>query len=231
MKKLIFLFILTLCCFSACAESVNFDFYLGRYLVDKDEEIRVHFKYDLENFDEGIFLVRPAVENGLVEIFNAGKNSWVSPSSNISELPILSKEIQIRIRGFEIEKTSLYFQIFNTSTGETYTTPKKNIWSKKIYSKYLEKLNEKIFGNAVSKEDSEFSDVNYIENAQITPQLTGSSLDNIIDEFSKEFFYLIPLVVFAISFFIGFKFKSTEKEVRKNLDIETRIYGVNGKIH
>lgn len=230
MKKLIFLFTLILCCFNAYADSTNFDFYLGRYFVDKDEDIKVHFKYDLENFNESSFLVRPVIENGLVEIYNAGNNSWANSSSVLPELPVLSKEMVIKIRGFEIEKTTLYFQIFNTSTGEIYTTPKKTIWSKKIYSKYLERVNEKIFGNVVSKKDGEFSNVNYLESAQINPSPRGSPLDNIIDKFSKEFFYLVPLFVFIASFFIGFKYKSKETGMG-NLDIENRTYGVNGKIH
>lgn len=231
MKKLIFLFTLTLCFFNSYANSTNFDFYLGRYLVDKDEEIKVHFKYDLQNFNEDNFLVRPVIENGLVEIYNMGNNSWADSSSTLPSLPALNKEMTIKIRGFEIEKTALYFQIFNTYTGEIYTTPKKPIWSKKIYSKYLEKVNDKVFGNVVSKKDSEVTDVNYLDQAQISPSPRGSNLDNIIDKFSKEFFYLIPLFIFVTSFFIGFKNKSRENEVRKNLDIEARVYGVNGKIH
>ena len=210
--------------------SYNFDFYLGRYLIGKDEEITVHLKYDLQNFKEDSFLVRPVIENGIVEIYNVGNNFWVTSYSILPSLPILNEEMTIKIRGLEVEKTGLYFQIFNMSTGEIYTTPKKTVWSKKIYSKYLEKVNEKIFGNVVSKEDAEFSDVNYLESAQITPSPRGSPLDNIIDKFSKEFFYLVPLFVFIVSFFIGFKYKSKETGMG-NLDIKNRTYGVNGKIH
>lgn len=233
MKKLIFLFTLILCCFNAYADSTNFDFYLGRYFVDKDEDIKVHFKYDLENFNESSFLVRPVIENGLVEIYNAGNNSWANSSSVLPELPVLSKEMVIKIRGFEIEKTTLYFQIFNTSTGEIYTTPKKTIWSKKIYSKYLEKVNERILGNVISKKDSEFNDVKYLESAQISPSSSTrvSFLNSIIDKLSQEYFYLIPLFVFATSFLIAFKNNSKKSGLKKSLDIENRIYSVDGKIH
>jgi hypothetical protein len=112
--------------------------------LDTDKEIKVSFDYNLENYQENNFLVRPVVNNGMVEIMNPEKGSWVSSFGLLSDLPFIQKEMFIKIKGFETQKSTLYFEIFNTVSGDVYKTPEKNIWSKHIYKGYLEKLRENL---------------------------------------------------------------------------------------
>ena len=137
------------------AENNYFDFSLNRYLIDENKETVVNFKYKLEGYDEKLFLVKPFIENGIIEVFNPENNLWVSSFSLVSDLPDIQKEMLIRIKGFGTEKTELYFEILNLSNGQVYITPKKYVWSKKVYEKYLEDLNKKIKGDLVLKNEGE----------------------------------------------------------------------------
>ena len=226
MKYLIFFTLLFSTVFFSFAQNTNFDFSLGKYLVDGYGEIIVHFDYDLQNYDEETFLVKPIIKNGIIEIFNSDKNSWVSSYSLMSDLPNIKKEMEIKIKGLEVEKSSVYFQIFNTSTGKIYTTPEKFVWSKKVYSKYLEKINEKVTSNLVLKEESGAPDVLSYNQAEVSASVGKTNLTKTLEKIPQKYFYIFSIFVFLISFLFGFK-----PDRRKVLDVEARVYGVSGKIH
>lgn len=179
----------------------NFDFSLGRYLLDSDKEIKVSFDYELENYQENNFLVRPVVNNGMVEIMNLEKRSWVSSFGLLSDLPFIQKEMFIKIKGFETQKSSLYFEIFNTAGGDVYKTPEKNIWSKHVYKGYLEKLRENLeFRLRESTESSQEISSLSIANLDVADDKKDNSKnkDAIINVISYPF-------LFFIFFIIGYK--------------------------
>jgi len=211
------------------ADFTQFDFSLGRYLLDENKEIKVDFKYDILNYVEKNFLVRPVINNGIVEIFNSETNLWVNSYSNISELPFLENEMLIRIKGLRVEKSCVHFEIFNIKNGEKYNTPVKDVWSEKVYSKYIGKLNKNLSGYLVKKEEISSGGGEYLEFVEIGD--TGKfDLSEVLKSAPKSYLTLAGLGIFSVSFFLGFKGKITNPK-KKNLDVETRVYGVNGKIH
>ena len=223
--------VLFLFCFVSRAEFTQFDFSLGRYLVEDRKDIEVNFNFDLSDYSQKDFLVAPLIKNGMVEIFNFEKNSWVSYGDPIYDMPYLESKMIIRISGFEVEKTSLNFQIFNLKTGEIYMTPEKNIWSKKIYSDYLQKFNDNLSANLSLKNENED-----LPAESYNVALIGKSNENLdffekINEVpNKYLFFPVPLM-FVFSVLAGFKFGLKNKAERKNLDVKTKTYVVDDKIH
>ncbi len=230
MKYFLFFIILLALCKVSYAEFTQFDFSLGRYLVDNDKEIIVNFDYLLSGYEDKDFLVRPVIENGIVEIFNAGNNSWVSSFDLISDFPILKKEMIIKISGLYVEKSSLIFEIYNTKSGENYTTPAKGVWSGKVYSKYLDKLNAGLSKNLVLKEEVVFKPVEYLESTLVGESEEKWDLWSKLDSVPKTYFLILSTMSFLVFFLLGLKFKIRQKKKSKILDIESRVYGVSGKI-
>jgi hypothetical protein len=203
---------------------------LGRYLIDCDREIQVGFKYELQGFDDGDFLVRPVIKNGTVEIFNSDANTWVGSYSLISELPSLQKEMLIRVKGFDVIKSSLYFEILNTKTGEVFSTPQKEIWSKGIYSNYGELINSNLSNFEVLKLEKESDPDGSLDSVELEIEKEIGFLEK-MNNIPKIYILITGLICFVVSFFIGLGIKFPRKNNKKVLDIKNRIYGANGKIH
>ena len=212
---------------SCIAENNYFDFSLNRYLIDENKETVVDFKYELEGFTEKLFLVKPFTANGIVEVFNPEKNLWASSFSLVSDLPNLQKEMLLRVKGFGIEKTDLYFEILNLSNGQVYLTPKKYIWSKKVYEKYLEDLNKKIKGDLVLKNEGEGVQEETLDSAFLKDFNRGSIYRKLYEKITEDYFYLLVFFEFLIFSYVGFR---KSKNSVKRIDFESRTYGVNGKI-
>jgi len=209
-RYLIFCILLLLFSFSSEADFTPFDFSLGRYLIDESKEMDTSFKYDLENYEEEDLLVRPLIENGIIEIFNIDKNSWVGSYAPLSELPSLKKSILIRIKGFVVQKSSLKFEIFNTKSGEIYTTPPKNIWSKRVHEKYLVKLNDNLSVILSEKKEVD-TESESLEFAKFEKQSNWFVIES-IEKIQPFYILLIGIFCFFTFFYIGFKRKLSKKK-------------------
>ena len=227
MKYSIFLILLLIFTYRVQAYSCYFDFSLSRYLIDEDKETVVDFKYELEGFNEKLFLVKPFIANGIVEVFNPEKNLWVSSFSLVSYIPNIQKEMLIRIKGFGIEKTELYFEILNLSNSRVYVTPKKEVWSKKVYEKYLEELNKKIKGDLMLKTEGESIVEETLDSAFLKDFNRGSIYRKLYEKITEDYFYLLVFFEFLIFSYVGFR---KSKNSVKRIDFESRTYGVSGKI-
>lgn len=227
MKKVVFVAFIVLYKIFCVAENNYFDFSLNRYLLDDNKETVVNFRYELEGFTEESFLVKPIIENGIVEVFSPEKNLWASSFSLVSDLPHLQKEMLIRVKGFGIEKTNLYFEILNLSNGRVYLTPKKEVWSEKIYGKYLDKVNKKIKENLVLKNEEENIPEETLESVVLKDFRENRLYKKICEKATGDYFYLLVFLEFLIFFYIGFK---KNKNSFTRLDFKSRTYGVNGKI-
>lgn len=206
MKYIIFVILLICFCRVSYAQFTQFDFSLKSYLVDNEKEIEVEFNYLLTGYKEGDFSVRPVVENGIVEIFNEDSGQWVSSFSSFSNFPKLSKKNLITFKGLTVEKSVLHFEIYEIGTGKTYLTPKKSIWSEKVYEKYIEKVNE-----SLSRKNLEKKEV--VEEVAESSQSSGSEkyepsdISKFIDSIPKKYFLFFGVAVFVISAVVGFKYK------------------------
>lgn len=227
MKYSIFLILLLIFTYRVQAYSCYFDFSLSRYLIDEDKETVVDFKYELEGFNEKLFLVKPFIANGIVEVFNPEKNIWASSFSLVSDLPNLQKEMLIRVKGFGIEKTGLFFEILNLSNGQVYLTPKKEVWSKKVYEKYLENLNKKIKKDIVLRTEEEVVPEETFESVVLKNFQKDSIYKKLYEKITTDYFYLTVFLEFMIFFYLGFR---KRKNIFTRVDFESRTYGVNGKI-
>ena len=133
----------------------------------------------------------------------------------------------IRVKGFGIEKTNLYFEILNLSNGRVYLTPKKEVWSEKIYGKYLDKVNKKIKENLVLKNEEENIPEETLESVVLKDFRENRLYKKLYEKATGDYFYLLVFLEFLIFFYIGFR-KSKNSFTR--LDFKSRTYGVNGKI-
>lgn len=230
MKYLIFIITLLLFCYNSYAEFTNFDFKVDKYYAEDKEEINVEFKYSLDGYVDKDFQIRPVILNGIIEILNQESGKWVSSYGLTTDLPNLKNKMLIRVRGISVEKTEIFFEIRNINTSELYLTPKKYIWSSKVYKDYLKRI--KIFRNEKESEEITESDVlessfsNNIE--QIEEKGTkGVSLGEKMNKIPKIFFLLLGIISFIASFIIGYT---------KRIDFlwfihkKKRIW-MNGKIH
>jgi len=226
-RKIIFFTLILLYKIFCIAEGGYFDFSLSRYLIDENREMVVDVKYRLDGFIEDIFIVKPVIENGTVEIFNPEKNLWASSFSLVSDLPDLKKEMLIRVKGFGIEKTNLYFEILNLSDGQVHLTPKKEVWSKKVYEKYLENLNKKIERDAILKNEAGEPSEEIMESVVLKDFGENSVFKKLYQKITNDYFHLLVFFDFLIFFYIGF---GKNKNNSPKLDFKSRTYGVNGKI-
>ena len=230
-KYVIFLIVSIVMAVVCSADFTAFDFSLGRYIVDENMGIKVDFQFSLFGYEKEDFLVRPVIKNGIVEIFNSSEGVWVSSDSPLSKLPYLEDSVFIRIRGLGVEKSVIYFEIFNTVNGESYKTSEKTIWSNEVYSEYIESVNKVLDGNKVLKEEINLQEFNYLDEVKI--DFDEKMTDNLV--FStfpgKIGLFFIYLLSFFISYYIGYKREGKKLCRRLVLDASSRIYGVSGKIH
>jgi len=194
-------------CGVSCAQSTHFDFSSRSYLIENENEVQVEFGYSLTGYKESDFSVRPIVENGSVEIYNEAKDTWVSSFGLFSSFPSLKKNMMVRLKGFEVEKSVLYFQIYNLKTGESYFTPKKSIWSRKVYEKYVEKVNENL-ENVLGAKD-EAPEVLESSQSAVVSEKKPPNFENLfkfVDSIPKRYFFFFGIAVFVWSVIFGYKF-------------------------
>jgi len=194
-------------CEISYALSTNFDFSLKSYLVDNEHEVQVEFGYSLTGYKESDFSVRPIVENGSVEIYNDENSSWVTSSGLFSSFPSLKKTMSVRFKGFVVEKSVLSFQIYNLKSGESYLTPKKSVWSKKVYEKYDEKVNASLESVLGAKDE----EPEVIETSQgaVVIEKKPPNFENVfkfVDAIPINYFFYFGIGVFVWSVIFGFKF-------------------------
>ena len=229
MKKLIFLAIFLILSRKVYAKFTRFDFSLGRYLVDEKKEIKVNFRYELSNYEEKDFLVRPISGSGIIEIYDIGENKWVSSFSIISDFPNLKKEMLIKITGLNIQNSSIYFEIYNIRTGEIISTPSKEIWSKNLYSSYLDKLNSSLSKYSLLKEESKGLSV-FLQSTESSDS-EEKRIENIFNNIPEIHFLYLGIFIFIISSYMGFKIKIKNRKKKLEEPLQIRNYYLNGKIH
>lgn len=212
------------------AEFTNFDFYLGRYLIDEGKSLKVTFKNSLSGYEESDFLLRPISDKGIVEVYSQKSGTWVGTGSSMDQLPSLEDDILIKINGFEVEKTFLYFEVFNTVTGEVYKTPKKTIWSYKVYSKYLESVNKVLSNRKILKEESNSENITYLNSIKLAANKDKMHLFNTVSEISDLHLYPILGILFFISCYIGYSREKNLRSKKISIDTQSRIYISGGKI-
>lgn len=203
------------------AQFTYVDFSLESYLVIEEKETKVSLIYNLSGAKESDFIVRPIVENGIVEILDSKANVWVGTSGFISSLPNLSKNITVRFKGLTFEKSSLWFEIKSLKTGKSYLTPKKSVWTNKIYEGYVENINESVVN--YSKRSIVLSNVS--EQIPKVMESTGvnrsSSLFTLelIDNIPRRYFMYMSICLLVSSSIVGFisRRKPKVKEMVKSI--------------
>ncbi len=150
MKKLFVFLIVAAVCFGNAHAQQYFDFNPNKSYVYEDKKLEVQFLYEFEGYSEKDFIVRPKVTRGNVEFYDTTKNIWVSQSDLWSNMPVLEKNMKIRVN--LMGESELFFEIQNTINAEIYETPKKTIWGGDIFGNYIEKVNKNIFSHSEVEE-------------------------------------------------------------------------------
>jgi hypothetical protein len=172
-------------------------------MVSETTETEVHFSYLLSGYDDKDFAVKPLIGNGSVEIFNSEKNEWVGSFSLEDHLPKISETMLIRIRNLNVEKTYLWFEIKSLRDGKSYITPKKSIWSEKVYDGYIEEVNYSIsnYKEALKESSNEAIEVSEVYVNYKNPYV--EFLENI----PKLYYMYISLILFLISAVFSFLYR------------------------
>jgi hypothetical protein len=120
-----------------------FDFLPSAKLLDYDGTVFVKIFYDLKDYREKDFLVRPISDNGLIFIYDDLRNTWQAGNALWSELPYLQREMRLKLKGYRF--LGVHLQILNLLTGETYQTPSYKFWFRDNYRNYTKTVNNNIF--------------------------------------------------------------------------------------
>jgi len=200
-----------LLCGYSHAEFTQFDFSLDEYIISNENYFKVNFKYLISGYDESDFLVRPIIGNGIIEILNDDKE-WISSYDYLFNLPSLKESVRVKVKGLESDKSYLYFEIYNTKNGEIYQTPKKDIWTNSVYSKYLEKFNLNLSGieflEDALTESTESIDLAVLESEP------GENFKENINNIPKTYFLFLGLGIFVVSVATGIKLSLSSKDNR-----------------
>lgn len=219
MKYIFFLILLFSLNIFSYAQTTHFDLTLSNYLIDESSPLEVNFKYLLSGYKDEDFLVRPMVGNGVVEIFNEEKETWISQFDLMNNLPLLQKSMKVRFKGLKVYKSYLMFEIYNKKTGDLYNTPKKMLWTKSIYSDYVDKVNFNL-GKMESLKDEATG--TYKSSKSLDYAVVDSLESNLVSDLWKNipkvYFLFFSLGVFLLSIVIGMRYRAIKK-------------GLSGKIY
>ena len=171
----ILLYLLMLRCSFCFSENNYFNFNAKNYLLPGLGELTVFFEYNLENYSESDFTIKPVLENGALEIFDTKNGKWISSNTLWQELPFLSNEIKLRVLLYPDNFSMLYFKIRNKKTGELYETSGKKLWFESFYNNYKEELNRQLLQN---RKDWEFDErqehMEFLNKESAAGELAGS---------------------------------------------------------
>lgn len=223
MKYLIYLIILLCSCYISYADFTNFDFRLGKYLIEENKELSVEFNYSLKGFKETGFLVRPFISNGIIEILNEVKGIWVPTYGIVSNFSYLNKNTVIRVKGLSIEKTELWFEVINIGTGDVFLTPKRYVWGNKVYENYIGKVNNNINNNNEEVSEENVLGFSVFESSQSKKGGESENNENNLwkrlENIPKVYFFVLSIVVFVSSLVLGFVYKRKDRVVKYTSEI------------
>jgi hypothetical protein len=135
----IFLFLLALLIFLPKVYAATFfDFVSSSYLLPYDVESAITMHFSLAGYTPDDFSVRPVVSDGAVYIFSDYKDDWISGTDLWTQMPVLQKELRLKMLTPNI--TKLHFQIQDRHTGQVYETQPKTFYSYALLQKYLPRL-------------------------------------------------------------------------------------------
>jgi len=208
LKILIFIYLL-LCLFNVSYSSfTNFDFSLQKYLVLENTETAVYFSYLLSGYENKDFVIKPFIGSGAVEIFNSEKKEWKGALSSTNLLPQISENMLIRIQNLNVDKTYLWFEIECLRDGKLYITPKKVIWSEKIYDGYVEEINYSMSNYKEINSDK----TNEILEVTETSESSQNSYFGLVEKISRRIYLYLSMGLFFSAAVVGFLFKRPENK-------------------
>ena len=155
----------------------------------------------------------------------------MSSDTNLSNLPSFEDTVVIRIKGLGVEKSGIYFEVFNTVSGVLYKTPQKAIWSREVYSEYIKSVNKVLMHKKTIREEKDVVDYEYLNSAEIDTSGEDSIDFNKHSNLDRVYIFIAFILSFLITYFIGCRVELRKYREKKNLDISSRVYSVNGKIH
>ena len=139
-----FLSFITLIHGKSFAKDTYFDFNLPSKLLLLNYEYKVIFEHLISQAEEKDFTVRPVMENGVIEIYNSEKNTWVKQNDLRSMFPKLNSEMRVRVISFGKYKSEICFEIQHTKSMVLYKTPCKTYWDRASLRGYISLINDRI---------------------------------------------------------------------------------------
>jgi hypothetical protein len=152
------------------------DFVIERNLITYDGKFMVTF--DVEEIPLKKYYVRPILSNGNIEIFDPRSGDWIRSGDVGSKMPLLQKDLFLKISSLEQNKHNLSFEIMNINTGEISKLKDINIYGKKVYDQYIDSVNMSIKGLQYNDEIPTGSGASWVQTNNVFPKSVGEVKNN-----------------------------------------------------
>ena len=124
------------------AESYYFEASPKNPVASSQNEVMLDLKYNLGCLSENRFRVR-AVEVSSSNLLKINDSDYDKGSGWVN-WPTLSKEVTVKMPPEYPGKTRIMLEIQDIKAGIVYKTPPVNVWGRKVFTSYVEKLNQNI---------------------------------------------------------------------------------------
>lgn len=135
-------------------------------------ELLVKLFYDVADRYVENLRVRPVVGSGIAFIYDDINEKWVSQFDVMTNLPIISKDLKVKILNVANDTVDLWFDVVDMKQQKVTSTPKVSLFSHEVVSKEIQKLNSGVLlQSTVSREPIESTtSEEYYEYQPIPPQ-------------------------------------------------------------
>jgi len=180
----------------AFAKTYQIDFTPQSSVFSHDNILAVTFEYELINTTESDFIVRPISSQGVISIWDSSVDQWVPGNTLWQHLPVLQKEMRVKIENLRESTTEIYFQIQNIKHIQIYETLKRKVWNKNVFEDYVGLLNDNVMGGAersVEFDEGE-QDIVRLPNDMHIPDVISTNRTAVV----------VGIILFVITAFLGF---------------------------
>jgi hypothetical protein len=125
--------------YAADSNATNVDFQIPKNVIAEKEEVEV-----IVEFTGGVqtdLFVKAVSDKGSAEIFNDALRMWVLSDMPWASAPGLSGRLKFRIEGVRETAVTVWFQIHNRKTGQTFESGKTTLQVSSEAGDYINKIN------------------------------------------------------------------------------------------
>jgi len=145
MKIIIFLMLLFSLSRISLANGKYFEFFTKNNVISSENRIEIEVLFNLNNIFTQRFRVKPISTNSFIKIWNNEKELWIFGNSLWSDMPALTKNMELMFESSNFVNSEVYLLIQDMQTSEIYKTSKQKVWSRNWFIEYISRINQGLF--------------------------------------------------------------------------------------